>query len=131
MAATFDTALPTARDRMRYAVGDTDVAAAPLEQDETYDAVLALYGESLGTAVIAEALASRFAKEPDSISDDTGSVRWSERVKTWIAVANRYRAGGATSGSTGASSIVLTRDDEDADEYGRDIVLTAVHGWTG
>jgi hypothetical protein len=130
MAVTYDDTLPTARDRARRAVGDTDVDLA-LEQDETYDAAITLYGEDLGTAVMAEGLAAKFAQEPDSISDDTGSVRWSERVKTWIAIANRYRTGGATSSSSTAGAIQLTRGDDETDEYGRDIVLTAVHGWTG
>lgn len=131
MAATFDNALPTAKDRMRRAVGDIDVDAVPLEQDETYLAALAQFGEDLGTAVIAEGLAARYAQRPTSISDDSGSISWGDRVKTWIAVANRYRAGGAMSSQTGAGAIQLSRTGEEEDEYSRSTVLTAVVGWTG
>jgi hypothetical protein len=119
MAASYDNTLPAARDRARYQLGDTDMAAA-LEQDETYDANLALYGESLAIAVMAEALASRYAQRPDSFTSTTGmSVSWRERVKTWLALATRIRDAQSLGGSTSAGSIVGTRWDETDSEYVR------------
>lgn len=128
MAATFVNTLPTAKDRMRFALGDVAVAA-PLEQDETYAATLTLYGEELGTAVMAEALASRYAQKPDSLSDDSGSISWRERVKTWLALATRIRAGLSSGGSSAvAGSITGTRGGETTSEYVRPAGAT---WWTG
>lgn len=126
MAATFDNTLPTALDRMRYALGDIVVAAA-LEQDETYAANLAIHGEPIGTAVMAEALAARFAQEPDSFSGDGTSITWRERVKTWLALATRIRQEEAAASSGGAGSILGARGDETASEY----VRTSADWWTG
>lgn len=128
MTATFTNTLPTAKDRMRYQLGDVNVAV-PLEQDETYAANLTLYGEELGTAVMAEALASRYAQKPDSISDDSGSITWRERVKTWLALATRIRSGLSAASSSGvAGSITGTRGDEPTSEYVRP---TGATWWTG
>ena len=128
MTATFTNSLPTPKDRMRFALGDVNVDV-PLEQDETYAANLALYGEELGTAVMAEALASRFAQKPDSLSDDSGSISWRERVKTWLALATRIRDSLSNgSGGAVAGSIVGNRGGETTSEYVRPIGAT---WWTG
>lgn len=119
MAATYDNTLPTAKDRMRFALGDTNVAA-PLEQDETYAAALAQNGEKLGQAVMAEALAARYAQRPDSLSSDGDSITWRERVKTWLALATRLRAEVAAGISGGATFRLGSRGDEAESEYVRD-----------
>lgn len=127
MVATFDLNLPTARDRMRFALGDTNVAAA-LEQDETYAATLTLHGEPLGTAVMAEALAARFAQEPDSVGIDGAlSVSWRDRVKTWLALAQRIRTE-LVVGSGIAGAIAGTRGTATTSEYVRSAGGT---WWTG
>ena len=118
MTATFDNTLPAALDRMRFALGDVDVAVA-LEQDETYAANLALHGEQLAIAVMAEALAARFAQDPDSFQTGSLAVTWRERVKTWLALANRIRAElSAVSGAL-AGALTGTRGDETTSEYVR------------
>lgn len=125
MAATYDPTLPTAKDRVRYALGDTNVAAA-LEQDETYVANLTLYSESLAIAVMAEALAARFAQKPDSFGTDGLNVTWRERVKTWLALATTMRANATAAAGSAASSFVATRNDDTDAEYVR---FTADYGW--
>jgi osmotically-inducible protein OsmY len=120
MAATFDNTLPTARDRARYQLGDTNVAA-PLEQDATYDANLALYGDALAIAVMAEALASRYAQQPSSIGSQGDSIAWGERIRTWLALAQRIRDEQSVSGAAGAGSLVGTRCDETYSEYLRPV----------
>jgi len=94
MACSFSTGLETATDRMRAALGDRD-CTHPLRQDEEYEANLALAGdELLATAVMAEGLAAEFAQRVDAYSESGGiSVRWSERVKTWLALAKGIRDG--------------------------------------
>lgn len=122
---TYDPALPDALSRMRHALGDTD-GAAPLEQDETYLATLSLHGEALGTAAMAEALAARFAQQPDAVDVGGLSASWRERVRTWLALAARLRAeAGAAAGKAEsaaaaiAGSIIGRREDRGASEYVR------------
>ena len=110
--ATFDPTLATARDRVRFALGDTDVANA-LEEDVTYDVTIARYGEGEALRVMAEGLASRFARKPDRITDGDFSVSWGERVKAWRALAS-----GSTSNST-ASTVTATRGEVIESEYVR------------
>lgn len=118
MTATFTNSLPTALDRMRYALGDVNVAAA-LEQDETYTANLSLHGETLGIAAMAEALAARFAQKPDTFGSAGMNVSWRERVKTWLALAARLRAETAMATSGVAASFTATRGDDTESEYVR------------
>jgi hypothetical protein len=92
VAATFDLTLPTALDRIRRSVGDTNTAAA-LRQDEEILAVLTLTGdENLATAQVAAGLAVEYAQRPDSISDDGTSISWRERVKTWLTISESASA---------------------------------------
>lgn len=127
MTATYDATLPTAKDRLRFALGDTTMTDV-LEQDETYVAALTLYSEPLATAVMAEALAARFAREPDSISGAAGSISWRERVKTWLALAERMRGAVATTSGAMAGTMIATRGDETQSEYVRPTDQT---WWTG
>jgi hypothetical protein len=105
MASTYSNNLPTAKDRMRHLLGDTDMENA-LRQDEEYLALLAGYPtETEATAVMAESLAAQFGQEPDSVSTDGTTVSWHDRVKTWLELATRLRTAlkeiKVTSGSVG------------------------------
>jgi len=113
--ATYDPTLATARDRLRFALGDTNVAA-PLEADTTYDAAIAWHGETGAMRAMAEGLASRFAQKPDRISDGDFSVSWGERVKAWRALA---AGDGAATGSRAAGTVQATRGGEVTSEYVR------------
>jgi hypothetical protein len=119
MVATFSNGLETPTDRMRAALGDRDTTN-PLRQDEEYEANLALAGdELLATAVMAEGLAAEFAQRVDAYSESGGiSVRWSERVKTWLALAAAIRAGLAAAVDTSSLATVSA------------VAVRANGGWT-
>lgn len=105
MTATYDDTLPTAKDRIRAAVGDTDMTAA-LRTDEHIASVLALNvgDETAATADVAAGLAVEYAQRPDRISDDGTSISWGERVKTWLTLAETSRA--AAVATTAASATI-------------------------
>lgn len=105
MAWTYSNALTTPRDRVRYLLGDTDTTSQ-LEQDETVNAAIMLYGEALGTATLAEGLASRFARSPDTFGSDGLSVSWRERVQTWLKLAANIRSREASLAADAASAVI-------------------------
>lgn len=91
---TFDPSLALPRDRVRAAIGDRDMAD-PLRSDQEVDATVAFCGEDelLATAVLAEGLAAEYARRVDSYSESGGiSVRWGERIRTWLVLAENLRA---------------------------------------
>lgn len=92
MAATFDPTLATARDRLRLALGDTDVsdATAVLFADETYDALIAA-AESEDGALLAAARAAyaRLANEPTQFKDGDGAVTWGNRLAAMSSLIDR------------------------------------------
>lgn len=94
MAATFDWGLGRALDRVRFALGDTEVAEALLP-DESYEATLATYDddERRATLVLAEALIARYAREPEKVvvEDSRVEVAWGERLTAWVALVARLR----------------------------------------
>lgn len=118
MAFSFDLTLPAPRDRMRLMLGDT--VAPGLRQNETYDQMLIAFGEAEATARLAEGLAAQYAQKPTSLSDDTGSMSWSDRVKTWLELATRLRAQ-AGGGPLGSASRAASRGDEAIAEYLRPV----------
>lgn len=129
---TYDSALPTPRDRMRHTLGDTD-PTKPLRYDETYDAALAYYAdEALATAKIGRALATQFGRNPTSVSVPGGpSVSYSDRVKTWLDTAKQLEDAVASTGGLGGSSYVeftLSRpgmsDEAQQTEYRRSLDVT-------
>jgi hypothetical protein len=90
---SFDATLPTARDRMRFTLGDTD-PTNPIRFDETYDAALEYYeDEAIATAKLARAFASQFGRQPTSASVPGGpSYTYGDRVKTWIDTAKQIES---------------------------------------
>lgn len=124
MVATYDNTLQTPRDRVRYALGDTNVVNA-LRQDETYNAVITDNGETLATAVLAEGLVTEYAQKPDSINLSGLGLSWRERVKAWAALAGRIRAELATTLAASGTGFVSRESyrvgDEAAAEYARPI----------
>ena len=103
MSATFDPALTTARDRMRFDLGDTNVSATkaagadPLQipvDDAVYDGVLARRGgdERLSTIDMADALVNRYAQEPSKADLPSGeAAEWANRLGGWRALSSRLR----------------------------------------
>lgn len=101
---TYDSSLPTPRDRMRHTLGDTN-PSAPLRWDETYDAALVYYenDETLATAKLARALASQFGRNPTSVSVPGGpSVSFSDRVRTWLDTAQALEKAAKETSLSGA-----------------------------
>lgn len=125
MSATYDETLPTAKDRMRLLLGDTDVLPVEnaLLSDETYGALLAQHPEAEATARAAEGLALRYAQEPDSVSIDGDSYSWRDRVKSWMELAKRLRASASSVAATVDKRgfvVSVTRDgDPERGEYVR------------
>ena len=107
----FDPTLATARDRVRFALGDTDDANRLLA-DATIDAVLVLAGtaptatvptpaEAAAVSVLAGALLREFAQKPTSFSESGGiSVSWAGRLDAWKALV--AGAASAVPGTAGA-----------------------------
>ena len=98
MAFTYDEALPTARDRIRLSLGDTD-GLDPLLQDETIDAAFDQYeplgdtAEAITTAFLARSLAARFGRSPSSLAIPGGpTLSYGDRVKSWLETANKMEA---------------------------------------
>lgn len=88
MAFTYDDTLATARDRLRFALGDT-VEAEALLQDATYEAALTRHGqdEAKAQSDLAAGLVARYSREPDRVRRDDGTeVSWKERLTAWRAM---------------------------------------------
>lgn len=127
MTATFNPALVSTLDQARLAVGDTDVTPSTdaLMQDETYSALITLYGLSEAIARAAEGLASRYGQEPDAVNSAGEMVSWRDRVKAWLELAKRMRTVGmdetaASAVEIPAQVVSVQRPYEDAEsEYRR------------
>jgi hypothetical protein len=90
---TFDPALTTPTDRIRFSVQDVD-DAAPMLPEATYTALYARYDDSEDRATVAaaEALLVKYAQHPDSV-EITGAVKvaWKYRLAAWRELANSLR----------------------------------------
>jgi hypothetical protein len=115
VSATYNPAHPTARDRVRANLGDTDVVPAEnaLHTDEHMDAVLTAYGEALGQSALAHELWARFAQDPSSVGLTGLSVSfanllevWAELAKPWLAYQQRL-AGDTTATLTPARKVQI------------------------
>jgi hypothetical protein len=83
--------LTTPRDRIRLAVGDTDSADVLMPDGlGTYTKLLtqAADDEIVAYRAAAGALAAYWATQPVSLSASGKSLSWSERVKSWQAMAS-------------------------------------------
>lgn len=93
VVGTFDPALPTNRDHIRLALGDTDINA-PMLSDDTIDTALAGYSYSQALAILADALIAEYGQMPDRYSEDQGlSLQWTQRIAAWQRIAELARAG--------------------------------------
>jgi len=97
MSATYKTTLLTARDRIRFRLGDVDVNRALLS-DQEIAAVLTLKGgEDAALIYLAKGLLSQFAHQPTRVSADGTVFDFSERIGVWrelvaeLGVSTGYR----------------------------------------
>jgi hypothetical protein len=102
---------------VRFNLGDTTVEpeTSALLSDETIEALVTDHGETMATIVAAESLATRFGREPDSVSLSGKTVSWRDRVKAWFELAARLRAAlglEAAATSNGASTVTTLRPDD-------------------
>jgi hypothetical protein len=83
MAATYDDTLATARDRLRYRLGDI-ILSAPLLSDASYDYALDTYvTEDAALAYLLPGLITRFSQLPDSYKEGGLSVSFKHRISAW------------------------------------------------
>jgi hypothetical protein len=103
VTTTFDPALLTPRDRLRFDLGDTDVSAVkpagadvlalPVD-DSVYAGVLARRGndERQATIDLADALIAKYAQmETKASVDGVESAEWGNRLAAWRALSTRLR----------------------------------------
>jgi hypothetical protein len=94
MTATFNPALPAALDRVRFIVGDTNVATAAEVQDETYLALLAANAadENKAALAVADFLILYYGRQPDAV-EVTGAVKvdFRSRLAALEQIATRLR----------------------------------------
>ncbi len=98
MSATFDASLPTARDRVRFLLGDVPEGASSgtisdaLIQDETIDAMLAQASYTETCRQMAISLLSRYSSEPDRYEEGNGlKLHWQNRLDGWKAVLKELK----------------------------------------
>jgi hypothetical protein len=93
MTFSYDQTRPTARDKMRHALGDiTDPGVDP---DETYDSMLVELGGSWrrAAAAIARSFAARRISKPTSFTDvGVMAVGWSDPAGGWLKLAAALEA---------------------------------------
>jgi hypothetical protein len=97
----------SARDRLRFRLGDID-PTAELYPDAEYDGLLALWPtEDRALYELAKALIVRYAQQPNEVSvSGAVAVKWAERLATWRAlVADLGLALGLTSTLGGAATL--------------------------
>ncbi|AKU43433.1 hypothetical protein CPT_Sansa29 [Caulobacter phage Sansa] len=92
MAANYDPSLTSDLDKVRFRVGDVDVANA-LVPDETIEALLQASGASVLSvaADLASMLAAKYANSVDTDLDNQG-FKYSQRAKQFSELAARLRA---------------------------------------
>lgn len=93
MVATFSVDLSTAKDRVRFIVGDTNMAA-PETQDETIAALLTANAqdENKAALAVADSLLLFYARQPDTV-EVTGAVKvdFKSRIAALHTIAERLR----------------------------------------
>lgn len=108
MAATYNDALPTDKDKVRSDLGGGITilpASSPLLTDEHINAVLLMEGSrQSAVAYLARELVVRFAGKPVSIKAGDVTVDYSARLPAWRELASRL-ADATSSVSGGTMSV--------------------------
>ena len=104
MAWTYDTSLPTDRDRVRLMIGDTIETDQQFSNQEI-DAMLLIWGSVTTTAVAAcRALAAKYARFADKWVGDL-KILASQKSEAYLALAEQLEESGVT--AIGASTAGL------------------------
>lgn len=114
MATTYSNSA-SALDRARRALGDTgEDGGVFLLTDEAITAELETWRWNDAVALLAEGLAARFGQYPDeTTTPGNHTVRWRDRVSTWLEIAKRLRATTGPGAKTGSRLGTLTNPTED------------------
>ena len=99
MAATYDASLPTAKDRVRFLIQDTNVASAMLQDEEITFMLTEYPNYRLAAAACAEALSLKFAGMPQEKKIGNLSLFYGDQAKKYSELASKLR--------TQASKILL------------------------
>lgn len=113
---SYDSTLPTNRDKARMILGDiSNDSAAELALDAHYDVIInTLYPTSFVSAIIslADEFAAVAAQKPSSVALPGGlSVSWGNRLKYWTELALRLRSTGSIVGIYTAFGLPNVRND--------------------
>ena len=99
MAATFNSGLLTATDRVRLLLGDvpeggvTGTVTSPLLQDDTIAAMLVKYPYNEACRQLAISLMSQYAAEPDKYEEGNGKrLEWRNRLDGWKAILKELKS---------------------------------------
>lgn len=108
MTFTYDNTLDTAKDEVRFAIGDT-YTPHHLVEDEEIEAMLAKNGDDVYVTAykIAQHLSAKFAREADFAMDEQ-SVKLSQKSAQYEKLAARLREDSADGG---LNTIVTTKID--------------------
>jgi len=91
MAATYNPAMPTTRDKVRFLIQDTVVASAML-QDEEIDFMLTEYPNyKLAAANCADVLSSKFSGMAEEKTIGNLKLTYRDKSKKYADLANRLR----------------------------------------
>jgi len=125
MAATFDNALTTARDRLRLRLGDVETEHALLD-DATYDGAVDEYGENGAAAFLASSLVAQYGQYPVTTDENGVTLDFSERLKAWQWVAAQAGSAPPTALGSSAATVSVTLPTRASrsgavDEYGRPV----------
>lgn len=97
MTWTYDTALATSKDQVRFWLGDTDTSDQLLSDEEIAAQVTAEGTARRAAIACARALAAKFGRKAQSITDDIGaSVRYGDRAQFYLDLAAELKRSSAT-----------------------------------
>ena len=93
MSFSYGSGLSTALDRIRFALGDTDVTLVMLS-DAMIQGALDVNGsdERRATITLAEGLMARYAREPDDVTTEGLKISWKDRLAAWRSLVARLRS---------------------------------------
>lgn len=124
----YDASLSTAKDRIRFALGDTGATSLLVPGGETtYAALLALSSDEAAVyRTAAGSLANYYSNQPNSVGGGGESVSWADRAAHWRAIAAGsvpypFAADGSAIGADVLTFVPVTYRpaNADADEYSR------------
>ena len=115
MAWTYDTTLPTNRDKIRLLIGDT-ISTDEQMSDEELDAMLVMYGSVKPTAIAAlRVLASKYARFADKWVGDL-KILASQKSRAYLEMAKTLAASTTLSGGGVPSAGGIYADEKQAGE---------------